>query len=269
MEQYNILKELANGYVTGNFDNVFQYLDDNCVWETQWSIEPRTGKTAVIEYYTKKGQLIKGSGSKCEYEIVNLITFDKLGVVVTQKQENKTIKIMLDVRFNDKNQILRIDVCEPTFFEYTRYNVNENLETEFDLDKMYKFREKTIVEHGEINLTKDNLNILKDANIFFIESSREGIVYLMDDKKNLYYTNIYEEEKVLYEDLRNVIKDFEGKNYSAINLGMGHALQIKNQIKDKFMKHLKNSIQFEDEFQDGYNAYCNWISCAITFLNHE
>lgn len=122
--KYNILKELGNCYVTGNFNKIFQYLDNNCVCESQWVIEARSGKEKVMEYYINKGKALKEKNSKCTYKIVYISPFRKLALIVSQYKENEIVNVMLDVKFNDSNKILRIDICDPDFYDYVEINLD-------------------------------------------------------------------------------------------------------------------------------------------------
>lgn len=119
----NILTILGNGYCTGNFNEIFEYLDDNCVWESQWVIEAKSGIDAVKEYYITKGKLLKEHNSKCSFKIVETNTLrNSLGLVVVQEVDGKKNEVYLEVKISEKYKILRIDVCNPAFFNYREYN---------------------------------------------------------------------------------------------------------------------------------------------------
>jgi hypothetical protein len=47
---------------------------------------------------------------------------------------------------------------------------------------------------------------------------------------------------------------------------MGHALLIKTENYDSYVKFLRQNIKYDDEFQDFYNAYCYWMTYAIEYL---
>lgn len=120
----NILTILGNGYCTGEFTPIFEYLDNNCVWESQWVIGAKTGIEAVKEYYMTKGNLLKEHHSKCSFKIVETNTFrTSLGLVIEQDVDGKNNEVYLEVKISEEYKILRIDVCNPAFFNYREYNV--------------------------------------------------------------------------------------------------------------------------------------------------
>ena len=118
--RYSILNEIGNGYKSGEFDNIFQFFDDDIVWESQWSLEPRAGKQIVIDYYKTKGQMIKNSDSKVDFEIVEFIgpKPGELGLNINQKFDNQSNDMQIDITWTKENKIKRIDICIPTFFQY-------------------------------------------------------------------------------------------------------------------------------------------------------
>lgn len=137
----------------------------------------------------------------------------------------------------------------------------------FEPDKMYEYREMIINQLNVIKITKENINLLKEKDIMFIEDSNSGTYYIMDKDTNLYDTN-----GMKYEDMQDQLPEYKKANlenqeiYKAINLGMGHALIIKSSIYDEYMELLKANIQYEDPYLDSYNAYCHWMDNAIIFL---
>ena len=56
----------------------------------------------------------------------------------------------------------------------------------FEPDKMYEYREMIISKQNTIKITKDNIHLLKEADVMFIEDSNEGTDYIMDKDSNLY-----------------------------------------------------------------------------------
>ena len=106
----------------------------------------------------------------------------------------------------------------------------------FEPDKMYEYREMIIGKLNIIKITKENIGLLKEKDIMFIENSNSGTHYIMDKDTNLYDTN-----DMKYEDIQNQLPKYKKANlenqeiYKAINLGMGHALIIKSSIYDEYM----------------------------------
>ena len=155
------------------------------------------------------------------------------------------------------------------------------MKKEFDLDFSnvdYDNRMETIDNLNCIELDKSNLDLLGKNEIIFIEDdASDGSLYFMDDKKNLYHIEVkYNRDKTINKDsVFSVLPKYgkasyeNQKDYKAINLGMGHALLIKTENYNDYMKLLKKNIEYENEFQDFYNAYCYWMKYAIEFLNND
>lgn len=143
-----------------------------------------------------------------------------------------------------------------------------------ELDEKYEFRENTIDKLNVVDLNKNNLNLIKNNEIMFIEDSNEGTTYIMDKSMNLYYVNLKEDKRITKEDIYNVLSDYKKASYenqevyTGINLGIGHALLIKTKIYDEYMKLLRSVTIYQDQYLDCYNAYCYWIHCAIKFLKN-
>ena len=137
----------------------------------------------------------------------------------------------------------------------------------FGPDENYEYREMIISKLNVIKITKENIGLLKEEDIMFIEDSNSGTHYIMDKATNLYDTN-----DMKYEDIQNQLPEYKRDNienqeiYKAINLGMGHALIIKSSIYDEYMKLLKTNIRYEEPCMDCYNAYCHWMDNAVIFL---
>ena len=123
-----------------------------------------------------------------------------------------------------------------------------------------------------IQLTKSNINLLKNNEIMFIEDSKEGTTYLMDKDMNMYFVQLEYGKELTREDIYAVIPEYKEASYenqtvyTGINLGMGRALLIKTKIYKDYMKELKSNIVYNDQYRDCYNAYCSWMYCAIKFL---
>ena len=58
-KEFEILTALKKGYETGGFEDVEEYLTDESVFESQWVLEPLTGKTDIMEYLRGKGETLK------------------------------------------------------------------------------------------------------------------------------------------------------------------------------------------------------------------
>ena len=139
----------------------------------------------------------------------------------------------------------------------------------------YDHRIETIEKLNCIELDKENINLLSEHEIVFIEDdASDGSLYFMNNRMKLYHINVkYNEDKEINKDIVFSIlpkykeASYENqKDYKAINLGMGHALLIKREYYDSYVKFLKSNIKYENEFQDFYNAYCYWMTYAVEYL---
>lgn len=146
----------------------------------------------------------------------------------------------------------------------------------FDVNDLnYNFRQNTFSKLNVIELNKKNINLLNENEIMFIEDSNDGETYILDQKENIYHVNCEYGKELTREDLCKVLKDYSKASYkdlsvyTAINLGLGHALLIKTKIYDEYMKLLKSKITYENQYEDCYNAYCHWLDCALQFLEQE
>lgn len=146
--RYNVLKVIAECYSTGEFEKLYPYLADDCVWESQWRWDPEVGKEAVIKYFDAKGKALRESNSCPKCTIVRLVGsmnpvktdnlnvngekhsgyaalyYDdgKLCIYMGQKLHDTESGVILDVKLNRENLIKRIDICMPELFRYEPYN---------------------------------------------------------------------------------------------------------------------------------------------------
>ena len=103
--QFNILMTLKQGYETGDFENVEAYLTEKSIFESQWVLEPLTGKTDIMAYLRGKGETLKKRDALClgtfvitpERPILRLIQGDKdsLAIVVELDEEGMAARIDL------------------------------------------------------------------------------------------------------------------------------------------------------------------------------
>lgn len=142
----------------------------------------------------------------------------------------------------------------------------------FEPDENYEYREKIIDKLNVIKLNNDNILLLKEEDIMFIEDSNEGTTYVMDKDANLYYAQLEYGKEITRKEFRSALPKYNEtsyenqKIYTAINLGMGRVLLIKSSIYEEYMKLLTTNIQYEDQYLDCYTAYCHWMDNAIMFL---
>ncbi len=138
------LSVLAKCYSGGCFDELFPLLADDCVFETQWRLNPDVGKRAVIAYFTGKGQTMRDYNACPVCDLISFvgysnpirnadITFesgkyhgtfvlmyepDKLALRMRQTLDSQTNCVIVDLTLNEQNQISRIDLCMPELFRY-------------------------------------------------------------------------------------------------------------------------------------------------------
>ena len=162
---YVVLRELSSGYETGDIKSFFPFLADDCVLESQWVLMPNEGKDSVIKYLKGKGKTLKRTKSFpkcCVYEIIGDITTvtnatvttdfrsyekaslslmhtpGKLCLMLTQKLENETVNMVIDVTLGDDGLVRRIDLCNPDFYRcrpfetYVRLNPGDEVVDEDD-----------------------------------------------------------------------------------------------------------------------------------------
>lgn len=140
---YTVLQTIAHGYETGDFKSLNSFLAEDCVLESHWVLQPNEGKKAIAAYFTGKGKTLKRTKSfpKCDInEIVgNMTTVSdvsvttdgenyekasvglthtsgKLCLLMTQKLENETVNVLIDVIIDETGFVKRIDLCDPEFF---------------------------------------------------------------------------------------------------------------------------------------------------------
>ena len=193
---YVVLRELSSGYETGDFKSFFPFLADDCVLESQWVLMPNEGKDSVIKYLKGKGKTLKRTKSFpmcCVYEIIGDITTvtnatvttdfrsyekaslslmhtpGKLCLMLTQKLENETVNMVIDVTLGDDGLVRRIDLCNPDFYRcrpfetYVRLNPGDEVVDEDDdsvlvpeeyYPEMYTFLSMADVDFDEYDEVK-------------------------------------------------------------------------------------------------------------------
>lgn len=144
---FDILRLLSEGYETGDFSKVFSELAEDCVWESQWVLEPMRGSKEIIAYLDKKGEaLIKSySFPICSIQelVGNLNTVKSQNIIVNGKSEkgsvglyypsgelcllmeqeldDEKIQVLLRIKLDDNQKVSRVDICDPIFFKYRAF----------------------------------------------------------------------------------------------------------------------------------------------------
>ncbi len=141
---YTYLEAFENGYCSGDFSEVFPYLADDCVMESQWVLTPNEGYRAVVDYFVGKGETLKRTGSFPSCSIVELVggmnlikdadfyvngekthgsfglryNSGELCLLMEQTIDDKTNGVMLRIKLTDDYKIARVDLCAPELFQY-------------------------------------------------------------------------------------------------------------------------------------------------------
>lgn len=143
------LQIIGSCYATGDFEPLFPYLADDCVWESQWRLTPETGKETVINYFNKKGTILKETGSFPKWMVVEFIDnmnpinsnivrgsksehasvalfyeAGKLALFMSQDLDDRKNAMIIDLTIDDQNLIKRIDLCMPELFKFEKYEPN-------------------------------------------------------------------------------------------------------------------------------------------------
>ena len=141
---YTYLEAFEKGYSSGDFSEVFPYLAEDCVMESQWVLTPNEGYQAVVDYLTGKGETLKRTGSFPSCSIVELVggmnlikdadfhvngekthgsfgllyNSGELCLLMEQTIDDKTNGVMLRIKLTEDNKIARVDLCAPELFQY-------------------------------------------------------------------------------------------------------------------------------------------------------
>ncbi len=145
---FDVLAALKKGYRTGEFGDLFPFLAEDCVMESQWVMTPNTGYDAVVSYFTHKGKSIADSNSFPECSVVELIGninpvrnakvrlngeapkpasiglfYDagKLCLYMEQTLNGETNGVLADVTLNKEGMVKRIDICMPELFNFRAF----------------------------------------------------------------------------------------------------------------------------------------------------
>ena len=141
---YTYLEAFEGGYRTGDFSEVFLYLAEDCVMESQWVLTPNVGYSAVVAYLSGKGETLKRTGSFPSCTIVELVgnmnliqaadfhvngekTHGSFGLLynpgelcllMEQTIDDQKIGVMLRIQLTDDDRIARVVLCDPELFQY-------------------------------------------------------------------------------------------------------------------------------------------------------
>ncbi len=142
------LMVLRQCYSTGMFEPLFDLLSDDIVFESQWVLTPNKGRKAVEDYFIGKGKTLISHNCCPDCYIVQLIgninkienagvsindtvtnttsrglfyPNDKLCMYMSQKLNDSTNGVIVDLTLDDNDKICRIDLCMPELFNFKIY----------------------------------------------------------------------------------------------------------------------------------------------------
>ena len=145
MQLYNVLRILDDAYRGGDFTEFVTLLAEDCVYESMWVLEPLCGREAVTNHLLGKGKSIQQSGAypRCWIEefvgnmnpIPNVdislngekkygtvaLAYEsgKFCLILEQELDDKTNKVLIDLKLTEDGKVSRMDLCMPELFNTT------------------------------------------------------------------------------------------------------------------------------------------------------
>ena len=145
---YDRLKTLCKCYSFGQFEALFPYLSDSCVFESQWVLSAMTEKGTIMDYLTGKGETLRRANCCPKCMIVELIgnlnmiknadvhinggkpqraslglwyPEGKLAMLMRQETNGQNVSVLVDIQLDENDLISRIDLCMPELFRFRRF----------------------------------------------------------------------------------------------------------------------------------------------------
>ena len=129
------IEQLIECYLNGDFSKIYDKFDENIRLHSMWVLEPKVGKSALVDYYNGKGESLRRSRTKMvgncvitTNEVVkkngNVGLFTPSGRVaalIGQEIDGQTNWVFIMPKFNDENKITEISINDPAFFNFTPY----------------------------------------------------------------------------------------------------------------------------------------------------
>ena len=125
----DFLYKLRKSYRLGDFSFIYSFLDENCVFESQWVLEPKKGFNEIYNYFENKGATLTEHNNFPHGDLVELVgdmnLFGNVGMtyepgevclMLKQKVDDKENKTLVRVQVKGE-KISRIDLCMPEFFK--------------------------------------------------------------------------------------------------------------------------------------------------------
>lgn len=153
------LTVLGNCYSTGVFDELFPLLAEDAVMESQWVLEPNTGKDAVVGYYTGKGKTLRAhnccphcwliqlvgnmnkvdnaelhvnGGAASRGSVALFYPDGKYAMFMAQTLNDVTNGVVVDLTLDESDMIARIDLCMPELF---KFEIVQSVDATIDADE--------------------------------------------------------------------------------------------------------------------------------------
>ncbi len=117
------LKEISKGYSTGDFEAVFPYLDNACIFSSQWVLESLNGKERIIDYLRGEGETLRNHHACPKVVLAEEKGFGRFCLFMTQGKENDGA--LLFIELNKKYLITQISLCVSGFYDFQRYENDE------------------------------------------------------------------------------------------------------------------------------------------------
>ncbi len=109
-----LVEKMTECYNSNDFSDIINYLDENCIYTSQWVLDEISGNSAVASYLIDKTKAIAKSGSFATAKTVEIKSpVQKHAVLVSQSGTD----VMVLVSEKD-GKISAIELCMPSLFEF-------------------------------------------------------------------------------------------------------------------------------------------------------
>ena len=136
-----IAKKIIKAYEQADFKELYPLFSEDILWCSQWVIPDRKGKEEIIKYYDEKSRQIKNSNSEIKGLVIELVEQEpfetnqngpqpqvilytpavKICAILGQKVDDRENHIVLTFELNNKLQITKISMSDPSFYNFKVY----------------------------------------------------------------------------------------------------------------------------------------------------
>ena len=103
-------------YNSNSYFDLKEYMNDDCVYRSQWVFDEMRGKDKIAEYLIQKSVAIAQSGKFPKAKKVRLTSYPySLAIAITQGDDTVAVILMLNI---ESDKISSFDLCEPGLFCY-------------------------------------------------------------------------------------------------------------------------------------------------------